>query len=62
MEIDHVVPLVPLDKAFADMTMDELIDRCWCELEALAAVCKPCHKVKSKRENSIRRLNKKDAK
>ncbi len=59
MEIDHKIPLVPLDTAFDDMSLDDLVDRAWCELELLQPICKPCHRTKSKEENKERRRLKK---
>lgn len=55
MEIDHVQPLVPLDKKLEDMTWNEVVDRTWCDILNLQPVCKPCHKAKSKIENAERR-------
>lgn len=58
LEVDHVEPLVPLDKSLEDMDWDEVVDRLWCDGSNLAVVCKDCHKSKSKAENKERRLNK----
>jgi 5-methylcytosine-specific restriction endonuclease McrA len=55
MEVDHVIPLVPLDKELVDMSWDEVVDRLWCEISNLKPICKPCHKIKSKAESKIRR-------
>lgn len=55
IEIDHVVPLVPLDKKLEEMSWDEVVDRAWCDILNLKPVCKPCHKAKSKLENAERR-------
>lgn len=55
LEIDHIEPVVPMDKALEDMSWDELINRLWCGIKGLAAVCKTCHLTKSKEENRIRR-------
>lgn len=60
IEIDHAEPVVPIDRAFEEMSMDEVVDRAWCELENLRPVCKDCHKAKTKAENKERRRLKKE--
>lgn len=62
MDIDHKDPVVPLNKSMLDMTLDELADRIWCDVENLAAICKECHNSKSKAENKLRREYKKGLK
>lgn len=59
MQIDHLEPLVPVEASFESMSFDEVVDRAWCELNKLQALCKPCHLVKTKAENKTRRLLKK---
>lgn len=59
LEIDHVDPVQPLGLTLDDMTYDTLIDRIWCKEDNLKAICKPCHKDKSLRENKERRQIKK---
>lgn len=59
IEVDHLNPVVPLDTLFKKMDLLEFINRVWCEIEYLQVICKPCHKVKTKSEAKIRRLNKK---
>lgn len=54
MEVDHVIPVVPLDKNLEDMTWDELVNNVWCDAENLVAICKPCHKIKSGQERKLR--------
>lgn len=54
--VDHVIPLVPLDKSHLEMSMDEIVDRAWCEESNLQVLCKkPCHHMKSLAENKERR-------
>lgn len=55
MEVDHIVPLVPLGKKLEEMSWDEVVNRIWCDIVNLQPVCKPCHKAKSKVENAERR-------
>lgn len=60
MEIDHIDPVVPEGKSLEDMTWDELVDRVWCDERLLQAICKPCHKDKTKAEGVQRRKLKKE--
>lgn len=54
-EVDHINPVIPLDKSLDDLTWDELVDRVWCAEVNLQAVCKECHKEKTKIERKQRR-------
>lgn len=60
MEVDHVNPIIRPGESLDDLTWDTLIGRVWCEFENLRAVCKPCHKAKTKLENAERRRLKKE--
>lgn len=60
MQVDHVEPLQPIGVELYDMTADELINRAWCIESNLQAVCKPCHMIKSKQENALRRKLRKE--
>ena len=60
MEVDHEIPLVPLEKALADMSWDEVVDRTWCDPVNLKPKCKSCHRSKSKLENQERRRLRKE--
>ena len=51
MECDHIQPLVPLDKSLEEMEWNEVVDRAWCDIANLRAVCETCHDVKTKAEN-----------
>lgn len=62
MEVDHVEPLIPLNKALEDMEWTEVVERTWCDLENLKPKCKDCHKSKTKVENAERRRLKKEHK
>lgn len=62
MEVDHRLPVVPMDKSVHDMGADELVDRIWCEPINLQALCKACHKRKSMIESKERRRIKKEKK
>ena len=60
MQVDHIKPIISLNETLEDLTWDELVDRIWCNHENLRAVCKPCHKIKTKEENKERRRIKKE--
>ena len=60
MEVDHVKPVVELDSTLEEMTWDELVNKIWCDITNLVAICKPCHKIKSKAEAKERRRLKKE--
>lgn len=58
--VDHVQPLIPLDKSLEDMSWDEVLDRLWCVEENLQVICPDDHRVKSLAENKERRRIKKE--
>lgn len=58
-EIDHMDPVIPIGLGIEDMSWDQIIDRVWCDERNLQALCKDCHKAKSKEEAGERRKNKK---
>jgi len=62
MEVDHVSPVIPMDKELGAMSWEEVINRLWCGVEFLQVVDKECHKRKSKEENKARREYKKGRK
>jgi hypothetical protein len=55
MRADHITPIVPVT---GFDTWDNTIDRLFCEIEGLQALCVDCHAVKTKEENEERRKNK----
>lgn len=60
LQVDHIEPLQPIGTELTDMSMDELVNRAWCDETNLQAICKICHKAKSKAENAERRRIKKE--
>lgn len=60
LEIDHELPIVPVGSSLEDMSWDQVIDNVWCDERNLKAMCKPCHKEKTKAENKERRRIKKE--
>jgi 5-methylcytosine-specific restriction endonuclease McrA len=59
IQLDHVHPVIPIDSSFEEMSIDDVVNRQWCEEENLKPVCKPCHEIKTKAENKERRRIKK---
>ena len=62
MQVDHVIPIVGITETLDDLSWDTVIDRIWCEENNLMAICKDCHKQKTKEENKQRRKAKKESK
>lgn len=60
MQVDHEIPVVKIDSSLEEMTADELVDNLWCDERLLKPICQPCHKAKTKAENSERRRLKKE--
>lgn len=54
-EVDHCLPVVPLDKSLYDLTAQDLVDNLWCDINNLRPLCSACHKAKTKQENKERR-------
>jgi 5-methylcytosine-specific restriction endonuclease McrA len=59
MQVDHIDPIIPLNRSFEEMSLDEVVDRIWCEENNLQALCETCHDKKTKAENAERRKNRK---
>lgn len=62
VQVDHRLPLVPVDSSLEQMSWDEVVERLWCDEGNLQILCKPCHQLKSKAENKERRVLKKGKK
>lgn len=62
LSVDHKDPIVPVNTAFDDMSLDDVLDRMWCDESKLQALCEDCHDVKTKAENKERRRLKKEGK
>lgn len=62
MQVDHTLPVIPLDKSLEDLAWDEVVDRMWCDLDNLTPLCKPCHKLKSSAETKLRKKYRKEKK
>lgn len=66
VNVDHINPVVPLDRNEKDMTPNELVDGIYSDLSNLQVICstpikalpkgkKSCHTIKSTEENFIRK-------
>lgn len=62
MVVDHEPPRIALHETSGDLTLDELVDRAWCDEDKMQALCVACHKVKTTGENKERRRIKKEGK
>lgn len=62
MQIDHIMPVVDIDKSLEQMDWNELVDRLWCDSHNLQTICLCCHKNKGKIEAASRRKSRKDRK
>ena len=56
LQLDHILPIVPYDRATKDMSLDELAPRVYCHENNMAYICKPCHKSKTSEEATLRKL------
>ena len=54
VEVNHRIPVIPVT---GFDSWDAVIDRLFCEEDALEVLCKPCHKVLTKLENQQRKEN-----
>ena len=49
--VDHINPII--DPAVGFISWDSFIEGLFCEAENLQALCKDCHKIKTKEETDI---------
>jgi 5-methylcytosine-specific restriction endonuclease McrA len=59
VQVDHIEPVIPVDRPAKEMSWDEIISRLFCDPENLQVLCKACHKRKSSRENKDRKAYRK---
>lgn len=52
IHVDHIEPVIPINR---DIDWDEYIERLFCDISNLQALCDVCHKEKTKAENEERR-------
>lgn len=53
--VDHIKPVIPLNRTQADMSWDDIINAIWCEKDNLQPICTKCHKEKTAHERKLRR-------
>jgi len=53
VQVDHIESVVDVKEGFQDY--NTYISRLYCDVSGLQTLCKPCHLVKTKAENSLRR-------
>ncbi len=56
VQVDHIEPAVDPIKGFT--TWDEFIERLFVPATGMQVLCKPCHKIKTKKETKARNANK----
>jgi len=57
INIDHIDPVIALDKKSSDYTLDEIFRRIDCDESNLQVICKECHDKKTAEEKEIRKQN-----
>jgi 5-methylcytosine-specific restriction endonuclease McrA len=58
INIDHIDPVIPIDKQAKDMKLDEIFDRTDCSEDNLQLLCKKCHNEKTALEKKLRKKTK----
>lgn len=53
--VDHREPVIPVDRTFEEMTLDETVDRTWCHIDNLQNLCDHCHSTKTLSETKERK-------
>jgi 5-methylcytosine-specific restriction endonuclease McrA len=53
MQADHINPIIPIE---GFDSWENVIKRLYCEIDGFQALCKECHKEKTKEENALRRI------
>lgn len=60
--VDHIKPKIGLHESFSMLSLDEYINRLWCEEENLQPICEECHNKKSALEAKERARIKRELK
>ena len=55
VQVDHVLPIVDPSEGF--ISWDAFIANLFCSKDNLQVLCKPCHKIKTLKENKKRKEN-----
>lgn len=59
MSVDHVSPIIGIEESFESLSLDDVVDRLWCDRPGLQGLCPECHSRKTLLENKARREFKK---
>ena len=57
VQIDHTVPVVPLEVTMDTQTWDSYIERMFCQRESYQILCTGCHDMKTQMEVQTRKQN-----
>ena len=49
--VDHINPIISPEQGW--ISWDDTIERMFCELDNLQAICKPCHDIKCQEEKEV---------
>ncbi len=55
LEIDHLEPVVELDRRWHSYSTEEYYSRVFCNLSNLRVLCKKCHKANTKSQKLMRK-------
>lgn len=55
VQVDHISPVSKVDTGFIDW--NTYLSRLFCSIDNLTTLCKPCHKLKTKEEQTLRKQN-----
>jgi len=56
LQMDHITSVVPYDSSTKEMSLDDLLPRIYCHEDNLQLICKNCHKEKTAKEATIRKM------
>ncbi len=62
VQVDHINPIIPVNKRTSDLDWNTIIARMFCSAEKLQVLCKPCHLIKSNEERKERKKYREDIK
>lgn len=62
VDVDHKIPVVPINSSLDKMPFEELVNNIWCDEKNLQILCSQCHDEKSAAEMKLRRAFKKGKK
>ena len=62
VQVDHIEPVIPVDKRTVDLDWNTIIKRMFCSSDNYQVLCKPCHKIKSDEERKERKKYRDDIK